>query len=79
MTKDTRTSKQLLEEEELLTFNQVARILQVSRSTVHRWVSEGHIEKVRVGRSSRFRSMNIRRLLDGDEPNGESDPPESVR
>lgn len=47
----------------LLTLDQVAGLLGVSRSTVYRILAEGQLESVRVGGRQRVRSDELNRYL----------------
>jgi excisionase family DNA binding protein len=51
----------------LLSAAEVARVLNVSRETVLRYVAEGHLSSIRVGEKGRhrFRPEDIDRLLRG--------------
>ncbi len=53
----------------LLSAAEVARVLNVSRETVLRYVAEGHLPSVRVGAKGRhrFRPEDVERLIHGDE------------
>jgi len=42
---------------------QVCAVLQVSRSTLWRWVRDGRLPRVRVGRMTRWRVRDVRGLL----------------
>ncbi len=49
---------------ELMTAEELARALRVSRSTVYRWAWEGVLPMVRLGRTVRFRRDDVLRLLE---------------
>jgi len=49
----------------LMTTKDVARACQVSPRTVWRWLAEGRLPKVALGRSVRVRVEDLQRLLDG--------------
>lgn len=53
---------------EILTSGEVARILQVQRSQVARWASEGVLPGGRIGRTWRFSKSVIERLVAGGGP-----------
>ena len=44
---------------EWMTTKQVAQHLQVSESTVYRWVSEGKLRAYHIGRTRRFRKEDV--------------------
>ncbi len=51
---------------ELLTLNEVAKLLRVSARSVERWVDDGNfvLEPVRIGgKTVRFRRRDVERLL----------------
>ena len=49
--------------EPLLDTAGVARIFLVSSTTVRRWLADGKLRSVRVGRELRFRAADIERLV----------------
>jgi excisionase family DNA binding protein len=49
-----------------LNYSEVALIFRVDRSTIYRWVREGHLPSIKVGRRSFIRSVDLRTLLLGD-------------
>ena len=52
-------------EQDLLTVNQAARMLNVSRWTIYRWMNEGRIEGSKVGeRSVRVFGHSVRTLVE---------------
>jgi excisionase family DNA binding protein len=51
----------------LLTVNEVSRLLNVSRWTTYRLVREGQLRTVRVGSRLRFRLVDIDRYLEREE------------
>lgn len=52
---------------ELLTEEETARVLRVSRMTLYRQRRDGHIPSVRIGRRVFYRKADLLRLLSGDE------------
>lgn len=56
---------------ELLTTEEVARRLRVSRSTVSRWASDGELRVVRIGGVLRFHAADIEALIHATQ----ADPP----
>jgi excisionase family DNA binding protein len=50
-------------EARLLTVNEVADLLRVSRMTVYRLIREGHMGALRVGRSYRLREDDVNSYL----------------
>jgi excisionase family DNA binding protein len=52
-------------EARLLTVNEVADLLRVSRMTVYRLIKEGEIAALRVGRSYRLREDDVDEYLSG--------------
>ena len=53
----------------LLSAAEVARVLNVSRETVLKYVAEGHLSSIRVGEKGRhrFRPEDVERLIRGGE------------
>ncbi len=49
--------------ENLLTVQQVATFLQVSRTTVWRWCNEGRLPAMKIGRGWRIRREDLDRYL----------------
>ncbi len=57
----------------LLTVKQVAKYLQVTEVTIRRWISEGTIESVKIGRARRIPEAALMRMVEaGKEKKGES-------
>jgi excisionase family DNA binding protein len=52
-------------EARLLTVNEVADLLRVSRMTVYRLIKEGQVAALRVGRSYRLREDDVDHYLSG--------------
>ena len=50
--------------DEILTVQEVADYLRVSRSTVWRWCKQGRVSAFKVGRGWRLRRSEMERLLD---------------
>jgi excisionase family DNA binding protein len=50
--------------EEILTVQEVANYLRISRSTIWRWCSEGKLPAFKVGRSWRIRRTIVENLVD---------------
>jgi excisionase family DNA binding protein len=48
----------------LLSLNEVARLLHVSRPTVYGLVRGGHLQPIRVGERLRFEQANVRAYLE---------------
>ena len=53
--------------EELLTVQEVAQYLKLSRSTVWRWCQQGKLNAIKLGRSWRIRWSEVNKLMQ-DEP-----------
>jgi excisionase family DNA binding protein len=49
--------------EELLTTEEVANVLRVSRFTVRRWIDRGFLKAVRIGRTIRITKSSVEHLL----------------
>ncbi|MDQ7827645.1 MAG: excisionase family DNA-binding protein [Armatimonadota bacterium] len=49
---------------DLLTVAQVAAYLQLNRLTVYRYIREGRLEAVRMGRTIRVRRVDVQRFLE---------------
>lgn len=50
-------------EDDLLTVADVAKHCQVSHRTVRRWIAEGHLKVVRLGRLIRIRRSDFSKFL----------------
>ena len=49
---------------ELLTISQVAKILNINKGTLYKWIKQGKIKHLRLGpKSIRFRSQDIEEFL----------------
>jgi excisionase family DNA binding protein len=55
-------------EDELLDMGQAIEILKTSRPTFYRWLREGRIKGMKVGRQWRFYREDVERFLRGQEP-----------
>ena len=49
-----------------LNYSEVALLFRVDPSTIYRWVREGYLPSIKVGRRSFIRSVDLRTLLVGD-------------
>lgn len=49
---------------ELLTIDEVAKILKVSKMTLHRWDKNGILKKVDVGGQRRYRRSDVEAITD---------------
>lgn len=49
--------------ERLLTPDEVAKLLAVSKRSVRRWTTEGRIKSIRVGRYVRYRTEDIQHVM----------------
>jgi len=63
--------------ETLLTCDEVARILHVSRRTVAKLAAEGELPRVKIGRAARFRPRDLAALI-GRGAQGDEDPSTSI-
>jgi excisionase family DNA binding protein len=57
--------RQTFSEVRLLTVNEVADLLRVSRMTVYRLIKTGEMPALRVGRSYRLREQDVHTYLNG--------------
>lgn len=55
------------DEDQILTIDELAAYLKVSKSTLYKLVQEGKVPGQKVGRHWRFRRLTIDRWLDSDE------------
>lgn len=55
---------------DLLTEEEAARVLRISRMTLYRMRRDGRIKSVRIGRRVLYRKADLLRLLAGDESDG---------
>lgn len=49
--------------EEFRTTEEVMRLFHIGRSTLYRWVREGRIPRVKLGRRNLFAESDIKRLI----------------
>jgi excisionase family DNA binding protein len=54
----------------LLTVDEVAELMRVSRMTVYRLIRKGQLQAVRVGRNYRVRSQDLNAYLEAQAVNG---------
>ena len=50
-------------EPELMTINEVVKVLGVTKPTLWRWDKIGYLTKVMVGNSIRYRSEDVKRIM----------------
>lgn len=60
--------------DELLTVEEVARILKIAPKTVRRWLASEALAGVRVGRQWRVKRSSLAHLLGGELGGNDSDP-----
>jgi excisionase family DNA binding protein len=60
----TRKTERTAPQGDLLTVAQVAAYLQLNRLTVYRYIREGRLEAVRIGRTIRVRRADVQRFLE---------------
>lgn len=53
-------------DEPLLTVNEVASLLKVSRRTLERWDEQNKLTAVRVGGVVRYKRADVKALIEGD-------------
>ena len=59
-----RKSQQPILNKEYVTIKDVCALLNVTRQTVHHWVKQGKLEKIKLGsRSTRFKTSDVLNLL----------------
>ena len=61
----------------LLTTQEAAEFLRVSRATIRRWCKAGQLPAVRIGRQWRIDMDQLERVLAGELPLGERPEPET--
>lgn len=61
------------EQEELLDMDEALDLLKTSRPTLYRWLREGRLRGMKIGRQWRFTREDLERFLNGEAPNTESD------
>jgi excisionase family DNA binding protein len=59
-----RTGEGLPHGERLLTINEVASLLRVSRGSIYRLIASSDLTPIRVGRRARFSLSDVREYLD---------------
>lgn len=62
------TSKDVPENEDLLSMEEAIEQLKTTRSTFYRWLRSGQIKGMKVGRQWRFYPQDIARFLNGEQP-----------
>lgn len=66
--KNTANSKpEINEKDELLTSSETAKLLGVSKVTLHKWKLAGKIKYYRIGSRIRFRQLEVMAALKGTE------------
>ena len=55
-------AKEIKRGDSLLTINEAAELLSVSKMTLHRWDKNGILKKVEIGGKRRYRKSDINRL-----------------
>jgi excisionase family DNA binding protein len=58
----------------LLTDQEVAALLGISRRSVHRWATQGLLRRVRIAGTSRFRLADVRSLIEQQTPQYDERP-----
>lgn len=53
-----------LDREKLLTLEEICEILKVGQSTFRRWISEGKVKGIKVGRQWRFSTKILADILE---------------
>lgn len=56
-------AKEIKRGDSLLTINEAARILSVSKMTLYRWDKAGVLKKVEIGGKRRYRKTDVERLV----------------
>jgi putative molybdopterin biosynthesis protein len=51
---------------QVYTPEEVASILKVSKNAIYKWVQEGRIDAIRIGKSVRIPAAEVERLLRGE-------------
>ncbi|MGA2928518.1 MAG: helix-turn-helix domain-containing protein [Solirubrobacteraceae bacterium] len=51
-------------EDEFLSIPEVARRLKLSRATIYRWIDEGRLPALKLGKNIRLRAHDVDRLLE---------------
>lgn len=62
------------EEPELMSLEEAVETLKTSRSTVYRWLRNGQLRGVKVGRQWRVRTDDVERFLTGESPRIDAPP-----
>ena len=56
-------AKEIKRGDSLLTINEAAKILSVSKMTLYRWDKAGVLKKVEIGGKRRYRKTDVERLV----------------
>ena len=56
-------TKEIKRGDSLLTINEAAKILSVSKMTLYRWDKAGVLKKVEIGGKRRYRKTDVERLV----------------
>ena len=51
-----------MKKSELIRINEAAKILQISRSTLYKWIDEGYIKTVKFGLSPMIEKKEVERI-----------------
>ena len=53
-----------MEQDKLLTIQEVAEVLKIAQSTIRRWLNEGKMKGVKLGRQWRVKQSELDRIIE---------------
>lgn len=56
--------------EQLLTIDELSRLLKIKKSTIYHWTSAGFVPHTKVGRFIRFRASDVEKWLQARQRDG---------
>ena len=55
-----------MEKDKLLSSEEICKILKISRVTLYRWIKDGKVESIKIGKRHLFKESVLEQLIKGD-------------